>query len=132
MNLKELHERIGWQLEGRLQWKDFDGQWRDLKSEHSTPGISDDASGYQRRPDQPEMPDEVWLSGDAGSHEGAVTAYPDEEWARRWKGGTAVRYVRADRIFRDDEMQFRFRCDMPVGNEIPWEECYGGEYRFKP
>lgn len=121
MTLKELHERIGWQLEGRLQWKDFDEQWRSLESEHSTPGISDDAASYRRRPDQPPMPGEVWVApSTAERHMGVY---------REKCADGQVRYVRAAGIIDGARLEMRFKREEGA---TAWVDVAGCEYRFKP
>ena len=116
MTLQELHERIGWQLEGRLQWRDHNGEWIDV-SENNTPMRDGSASNFRRRPDQQPIPDEVFVSrsdNGRGLHFTLLPRFPDE-----------VRYVRADAVIDGTWLQFRRR-----GGE--WENCVSFEFRFKP
>lgn len=130
MTLAELHERIGWQLEGKLEWKDDDGDWLCIDQEDVLPGIADNAASYRRTPDAPPMPDEVWLR--------TIGTADGEPWSRREarpsrevieaEGCEATRYVRADGVIDGSRLEGRHKDS----NKGAWLALSCCEYRFTP
>lgn len=131
MTLAELHERIGWQLEGRLQhltsagWLDWSGR---VDSELSCPRLSDAASVFRRRP-QPTLPDEVWIAEYQGVQFNSVLgAHKTREHCASGKdGATPIRYIRADAVIDGARLQSKFK-----GPNAAWHSTDTCEYRFKP
>ena len=119
MTLAELHERIGWQLEGRLDYLNAAGQWE--RWEPALPPVTaQPAERFRRRPDQQPIPDEVFVSrsdNGRGLHFTLLPRFPDE-----------VRYIRADAVIDGRRLEFRHKGEGGEGWETP-DRC---EYRFKP
>lgn len=126
MTLAELHERIGWQLEGRLQCNHGAKLWYDWKDECGIPQICDSAAAFRRRPDPPPMPYEFWLP----SHDMlklVVPAATREECKARWPNASeCVRYVRAGAIIPASQIEVR------QSNGAWVEPHHTNEYRIKP
>ena len=127
MTLQELHERIGWQLEGRLDYLNAAGQWE--RWEPAMPPVTaQPAERFRRRPDQPPMPDEIWIP----QCDGPGLAL-DGQWytnhMRCEKFGRPTRYIRADGVFGGERLQWRIQ-----GVEMEWNDKSnsGLEYRLKP
>ena len=119
MTLAELHEIIGWQLDGRLQFLASDGAWADWEIQ-CPPSSLQIAAHFRRRPDPPPMPDEVFVSrsdNGRGLHFTLLPRFPDE-----------VRYIRADAVIDGRRLEFRYKGEGGEGWETP-DRC---EYRFKP
>lgn len=131
MTLKELHERVGWQLEGRLQYLTFEGNWVDV-SENYTLKRDGYASHFRRRPDAPDvdMPDEVWLPR-LDSTRFHRDAYDVKAACEANHFEPPVRYVRADGVFSGERLQTRIKHDgHNLGN---WQTCVANqEFRFTP
>ena len=130
MTLAELHERIGWQLEGKLQLRiTIRATWRDARNGTcDVPRIDDHPDLYRRRPDQQPMPDEIWIP----QCDGPGLAL-DGQWytnhMRCEKFGRPTRYIRADGVFGGERLQWRIQ-----GVEMEWNDKSnsGLEYRLKP
>lgn len=137
MTLAELHERIGWQLEGRLQIRQDRGgpqpDWLDWSSSNiSCPALYEDKDIYRRRPDPPPMPDEVWLPKygclrEKGIYWTGGTCYLNRDaCSKSNESATPVRYIRVGAIIPASQMEVR-----RVG--YGWEPTVQvNEYRIKP
>lgn len=119
MTLAELHERIGWQLEGRLDWLARDGHWLNWELD-CPPSRAQRAEDFRRRPDAPAMPDEVWVA--PSTPECHMGVY------REKCGEGQVRYIRADGTIDGSRLEGRHKDDAP-GKWVALSCC---EYRFKP
>lgn len=130
MTLKELHERIGWQLDGKLQERN-QGEWYDRDASYNAPDLSEPAHRYRRTPDAPPMPDEVWLSDNQKPRQYPngtfLSAHYSHDECTEWHGGNIHRYIRADSIIDGSKLQWRNKLD-----SIPWQNADVYEYRFKP
>lgn len=129
MTLSELHERIGWQLEGRLQVF-RNGVWTEPDAPFP-PCVNNPPGMYRRRPDAPTLPDEVWLSDNQkAACDGAgdtYTAHSMLDGAKAWHGGNPTRYIRADGVIDGARLQCKFK-----GPNAAWHNPDVCEYRFKP
>lgn len=120
MTLKELHERIGWQLEGQLQFSDGH-TWRDVSDDESPPHLGYAACCYRRRPDPAPMPDEVWIST-SEPWRGNFMAFRQNESSDEY-----IRYVRAGAVIPASQLE----VSLVGANQ--WRDAYvTGEYRIKP
>ena len=128
MTLQELHERIGWQLEGRLQWRDHNGEWIDV-SENNTPMRDGSASNFRRRPYPAPMPDEVWVPDYSAGIPLVRALYDTAEMCRKANhSATPVRYIRADGIIDGSRLEGKHKdC-----GDYAWMALSCCEYRFKP
>ena len=128
MTLAELHERIGWQLEGRLDYLTAAGKWE--RWEPALPPVTaQPAERFRRRPDAPPMPDEVWVPDYSAGIPLVRALYDTAEMCRKANhSATPVRYIRADGVIDGRRLEFRFRGEGGEGWETP-DMC---EYRFKP
>lgn len=131
MTLAELHERIGWQLEGRLQIRHYCGKsqpdWHDWPCGNiSCPELYENKDTYRRRPDAPPMPDEVWVSKRVVEEGNAVAYASNSEALCANRGANPVRYVRAGAVITASRLQCRSRTG-------EWIDCHDSlEYRIKP
>lgn len=113
MTLAELHERIGWQLEGRLQIRNQHGDFFDWSHPNRTPVIFDPPDLFRRRPDAPPMPDEVWVGQNLIAACGKIE-------------NGQVRYVRAGAIIPAEQIEVR-------QSKGAWVyPHHSNEYRIKP
>ena len=124
MTLAELHERIGWQLDGRLQFLASDGAWADWEIQ-CPPSSLQIAAHFRRRPDPPPMPDEIWIP----QCDGPGLAL-DGQWytnhMRCEKFGRPTRYIRADGVIDGKRLECRDT------KQDSWKPATGWEYRLKP
>lgn len=111
MTLQELHERIGWQIEGRLQTR-YENNWIDVKYE-APPSVCDPPEVYRRRPNLPPMPDEVWapdyecLRGKAGTNSMGIVYATREACINANYSATPVRYVRAGAVIPASQIEWQ-------------------------
>ena len=126
MTLAELHEIIGWQLDGRLQFLASDGAWADWEIQ-CPPSSLQIATHFRRRPDPPPMPDEVWVPAYTADIPLVRATYDTAEMCRKANhSATPVRYIRADAVIDGGRLQGRNKGD------ADWGTCDDCEYRFKP
>ena len=128
MTLAELHEIIGWQLDGKLQFLASNGAWADWEIQ-CPPSSLQIAAHFRRRPDPAPMPDEVWVPDYSAGIPLVRALYDTAEMCRKANhSATPVRYIRADGVIDGRRLEFRFRGEGGEGWETP-DMC---EYRFKP
>ena len=124
MSPTEYGKVAEWFAEGRLQVHRMNGTvWNNWDSQH-LPNIQSDwkFSEFRRRPEEPTLPAEVWVSSVKINVSGL--RYASDERPATLLGGECVRYVRADSVICGSRLEFR-------NGGGPWLIATGEEYRFR-
>ena len=113
MTLKELHERLGWQLDGRLEYRTLLGsvKWYPMPNDGAcAPSLWQHPDLYRLRPDAVPLPVHVWVPDYGCDYAQRSSQWYASESACRVANNSAklVRYVRADREFALSDFDVRY------------------------